>query len=140
MIKFEIPGEVKGKGRPRFARVGEFVKTYSDEQTVNYENWVKQCYVMEKQKQKITYVSKAYIEATINVYYPILKSVSRPKHLKMINKQIRPDKKPDADNIAKIILDALNGLAYDDDKQVVDLRVLKWYGEESKVVVSLMEI
>ena len=48
-----------------------------------------------------------------------------------------PTKKPDTDNIAKTILDSLNGIAFEDDKQVVALLVKKLYGEEAKVVVSL---
>ena len=49
-------------------------------------------------------------------------------------------KKPDADNIAKAILDSLNGLAYKDDNQIVDLSVKKEYGLENKIIVILEEI
>ena len=49
-------------------------------------------------------------------------------------------KKPDADNIAKIILDSLNGLAYKDDSQVSALMVLKDYGTENKIIVELEEV
>lgn len=48
-----------------------------------------------------------------------------------------PQKKPDTDNIAKIVLDALNGLAYPDDKQVVELQVLKTYDLDGYVEVEL---
>ena len=43
---------------------------------------------------------------------------------------LNPTKKPDADNIGKVVLDALNGIAYEDDKQVIELRVSKQYSEE----------
>ena len=48
--------------------------------------------------------------------------------------------KPDCDNIAKIVLDALNGLAYDDDSQVTELEVHKFYGDIGDVFVGLEEI
>ncbi|XZN30187.1 RusA family crossover junction endodeoxyribonuclease [Clostridium perfringens] len=46
----------------------------------------------------------------------------------------KPTKKPDVDNIAKIILDSLNGVAYKDDSQIVDLRIIKSYTEETERV------
>ena len=52
---------------------------------------------------------------------------------------IRPTIKPDVDNIAKVILDSLNGLAYKDDKQIVFCIISKWYGENPKVEVILEE-
>ena len=59
----------------------------------------------------------------------------------MATNEIRPTKKPDNDNIAKIILDALNGVAYQDDKQVVSLQVEKYYTEADEMVtVELQEL
>lgn len=49
-------------------------------------------------------------------------------------------KKPDMDNIAKIILDSLNGIAYEDDKQVVELHLYKQFAEQGKVFVKLETI
>lgn len=42
--------------------------------------------------------------------------------------------KPDADNLAKAVLDALNGLAWNDDSQVAILSVAKWVGEPGSFV------
>lgn len=49
-------------------------------------------------------------------------------------------KKPDSDNVAKAILDSLNGLVYKDDNQVSELLVLKRYGDENKILVELEEL
>jgi len=57
-----------------------------------------------------------------------------------LNGCIYPTKKPDADNIAKIVLDALNGVAYTDDTQVVNLSVQKRYGEVAEVKVEITEV
>ena len=53
---------------------------------------------------------------------------------------IMPTKKPDTDNIAKIVLDSLNGIAYPDDSQVVDLQVLKRYCENPRVELEIYPI
>ena len=58
----------------------------------------------------------------------------------MIENKVHHTKKPDCDNIAKSILDALNNVAYYDDSQICKLSVEKYYGEVPKVIVSLNEI
>lgn len=58
----------------------------------------------------------------------------------MLDNKIYPTVKPDTDNIAKSILDALNGIAYNDDKQVVTLIVQKWYAEVPSVSVMIKEV
>lgn len=115
-----IPGKVVGKQRPKFSRQGNFVKTYTPEKTVNYENWVKMCW-MNSGQEKI----QGNIIAVIVARFMIPQSFSKKKR-KELNEKPCP-KKPDCDNIAKSILDALNGIAYDDDAQIVDLSVSKVY-------------
>ena len=130
---FEIVGEPQGKGRPRFSTRGGFVKTYTPEKTASYENFVKLCYLNKYKGQKLD----GEIIAEIIAYFPIPKSFSKKKRSEAIEGKIRPTKKPDTDNIAKTILDSLNGIAFEDDKQVIALLVKKLYGEEAKVVVIL---
>lgn len=130
---FEIIGEPQGKGRPRFSTRGGFVKTYTPKKTASYENFVKVCYLNKYKGQKLD----GEIIAEIIAYFPIPKSFSKKKRSEAIEGKIRPTKKPDTDNIAKTILDSMNGIAFEDDKQVVALLVKKLYGEEAKVVVSL---
>ena len=130
---FEIVGEPQGKGRPRFSTRGGFVKTYTPEKTASYENFVKVCYLNKYKGQKLD----GEIIAEIIAYFSIPKSFSKKQRSEAIEGKIRPTKKPDTDNIAKTILDSLNGIAFEDDKQVVALLVKKLYGEEAKVVVSL---
>ena len=130
---FEIVGEPQGKGRPRFSTRGGFVKTYTPEKTASYENFVKVCYLNKYKGQKLD----GDIIAEITAYFSIPKSFSKKKRSEAIEGKIKPTKKPDTDNIAKTILDSLNEIAFDDDKQVVALLVKKIYGEEAKVVVTL---
>lgn len=130
---FEIAGDPQGKGRPRFSTRGGFVKTYTPEKTASYENFVKVCYLNKYKGQKLD----GEIIAEIIAYFPIPKSFSKKKRSEALEGKIKPTKKPDTDNIAKTILDSLNGIAFEDDKQVVALLVKKLYGEEAKVVVEL---
>lgn len=72
-------------------------------------------------------------------YYGIPKSASKKKKELMEKHSIRPLKKCDADNLAKCILDAGNGVIYPDDKQVVDLQVRRFYSNTPRVVVTIQE-
>lgn len=63
------------------------------------------------------------------------KSWSKRKIAAALNGELKPTVKPDLDNIAKIVADALNGLAYHDDSCIVDLMVRKRYGAEARVEV-----
>lgn len=115
-----IPGKPIGKARPKFSRQGNFVKTYTPEKTVNYENWVKMCWMNSGQEKM-----RGNIIAVIVARFMIPQSFSKKKRNELNEKPC--PKKPDCDNIAKSILDALNGIAYDDDAQIVDLSVSKVY-------------
>lgn len=130
--QFSIPGKPVGKGRPRFAVRGKFVQAYTPETTASFENLVKLCWQQsgcEKLEGEIT--------AVICAYFPIPKSTSKKKRAEMAVKHTGCTTKPDADNIAKIVLDALNKMAYDDDSQVTRLLVKKGYSDEPRTVVVL---
>ena len=129
---FTVAGTPVAKGRPRLGKFG----TYTPEKTVNYENLVKLSYADQCENQKLN----GYLIATIIAYMPIPKSTSKKNRQQMIDGTILPDKKPDVDNIAKGILDSLNGIAYDDDSAVVTLHVAKQYSENPRVAVSIEEI
>lgn len=79
------------------------------------------------------------VAVRIEAVYGIPKSYSKKKRERALNGELAPTKKPDADNIAKVVCDALNGVAYVDDTQVIDLRVFKRFGEPC-VTISICEI
>lgn len=133
LVEFEIPGKPAGKGRPRFMRNGH---TYTPDATTEFENLVRLYYKMHKHGVKLD----GEIKASIVAVFPVPKSDSKKKRAKKLEGTIRPTTKPDCDNIAKIVLDSLNHIAYDDDSQVVSLEVQKKYGEEPKTIVTLQEL
>lgn len=132
-INFVIPGKVQAKQRPRFN--GKFA--YTPKQTVEYENWIRTC-LLDKYKE--IKPSEEPLKAKIIAYYEIPKSTSKKKRQQMLNCEIFPTVKPDTDNIAKSILDSLNGIAYLDDKQIVKLEVEKYYSQAPSTVVMIEEI
>lgn len=128
---FTVPGAPQGKGRARVSTMGGFARAYTPEKTAKYENLVRLCYIEQYRQAKL----KGAVRAVITAYYPIPKSFSRVKRENAIKGLLRPQIKPDADNVVKVIMDALNGLAYDDDRQVVQIFISKYYGEACVKVV-----
>ena len=131
---FALRCEPQGKGRPRFYRRGNYVGTYTPEKTVDYEAEVKKAYC---QQCKGVFEKGVPIEVTVRAFFRPPKSTSKCKLDKMIDKKIRPTKKPDLDNVAKAIADALNGVAYHDDAQIVALHVEKFYDIYPRIEVEL---
>ncbi|MBR5795603.1 MAG: RusA family crossover junction endodeoxyribonuclease [Erysipelotrichaceae bacterium] len=135
-MRFTVYGNPVAKGRPKFRKQGSFVKTYTPEKTLNYENLVKISFDMCEEKAKL----EGQLKVTMMVYCTIPKSTSKKKKELMLTGKIRPTKKPDLDNITKSILDALNGRAFDDDKQVVSLTINKYYSAIPRVEVEISEV
>ena len=139
MIAFTIPGAPQGKARARTCRNGH---TYTPGNTVLYENLVKteflrQCGRGQRIRSDDT---RRAISMQITAVYPVPASYSKRDKAAALAGDLLPTKKPDADNVAKVIADALNGLAYDDDAQITDLLVLKRYGEDPEVRVKLWPV
>lgn len=135
MFEIEVPGDVVGKARPRMnTRVG---RAYTPTNTKNYEYFIRQCFLLKYQRfEKI----EGPVKVTIKAFFSVAKSASNRKKEKMLKNEIRPTKKPDIDNITKIVLDALNKFAFEDDVQVVELNVEKYYADYPKIYVKVEEI
>ena len=134
-VKFTVLGEPKGKGRPRFST--QTGRAFTPKQTVNYETLVHTEYMV--QCKGFRFPDDAMLDVRVIAYYSIPKSVSKKKRQAMLDHKIRPTKKPDFDNIGKVICDALNKIAYRDDSQIVDAQVRKFYSDRPRVVVTIRE-
>lgn len=137
-VKFIIPGNPKGKGRPRVVNRNGFSKAYTPKDTAMYENLVRVEY--EIQTSRYRFDDDAALEMIIDAYYEIPKSTTKKKKELMEAGVIRPKKKPDADNCIKVVADSLNAVAYRDDTQIVDCRCRKYYSDEPRVEVTIKEI
>ena len=132
-IFFTVP-QVSGKGRPRFARQGTFVKTYTDAKTLTYEKSIQTC---AKQAMGSTSPLIGAVAAYLHIGIPIPPSYSKTRQKACIEGLERPTKKPDIDNIVKAVLDGMNGIVYLDDKQVVDLHLTKVYSETEGIDILI---
>ena len=132
-VSFTIDGDPVGKGRPRVTKTG---RAYTPKATQKYEAIVKTLY---KTECKYTFPEGVPLDVRITSYHYIPSSASRKLKEAMRTHKARPCKKPDVDNIVKIILDSLNRIAYHDDAQVVDLQVRKFYSDKPRVVVTIQE-
>ena len=127
-VSFFVPGEVVGKGRPRFTSYGGYAKAFTPAKTTNYENLVKLSY--QEAYRDSRFPDDAQLTMEIVAVFPILKSTSKKNRALMESGEIAPAKKPDCDNIVKSICDALNLVAYKDDSQITDLQIVKRYESE----------
>jgi Holliday junction resolvase RusA-like endonuclease len=109
--------------------------TYTPEKTVLYENLIKTEY--RRQCNDHRFDDKQPLCMEVKAEYMIPASASKAKRAAMARGEIRPMKKPDWDNVGKVVSDALNKLAYRDDTQIVDCTVRKFYSERPKITVKI---
>lgn len=134
MIIICIPGKPQGKGRPRFAKRGSFVKVYTDAKTASYEDRIR---LFARQRMGACAPLDGPVVVTLSLTMLPPASWSKSKRQDAIDGKILPEVKPDLDNCAKIVMDACNGIVYLDDKQVVDLHISKRYGMIEEVVMRV---
>lgn len=138
-MKFTVPGQPKGKARARTVRRGGGKSfSYTPEGTILYENLIKTCYLQDA--GHVLFNDGQPLAVDIIAFYEVPKSYSKKKKQEMLDGQLYPTKKPDIDNIAKCVLDALNKLAYRDDTQVVRLHMEKRYAKIPRVEVEIREV
>lgn len=132
-VDFTIDGEPEGKARPRFnTKTG---RAYTTDRTRMYEDYTKLLY-----RSQIKHFFEGYIRLTVKAYYKIAKSDSKKiKEQKRAN-ILRPSKKPDIDNVYKLIADALNDIAYKDDTQIIEGAFYKYYSDNPRVEVTIESI
>lgn len=139
-ICFTVPGKPQGKARARtfYNPKTKGMSSVTPEKTVLYENFISTCYLQAAGEER--FADTAYIRIRIQAFYGIPKSSSKVKREAMLKGELLPAKKPDIDNIAKAVLDALNSVAYRDDTQVVELQLRKQYSEKPRVEICMEEL
>lgn len=138
MIVFTVEGKPQGKARARTfynKRLGR-MQSITPEQTKSYEDLIRWSYTAAGGK----YLGETTLQVDIRAYYPIPKAFSKAKTNDAVTQKLRPTTKPDCDNIIKVVLDALNGVAYYDDKQVICVSCNKYYGETGYLKVTITEV
>ena len=134
IYEFEMYGSIVGKARPRMnTRTG---RAYTPTKTKLYEYALRQWFLREYPDFKPI---ESRVKVTIIAYFEIPKSTSKKKEAEMLNGNISSTKKPDADNIIKIVLDGMNKFAFKDDTQVTKLEIEKKYDVNPRIYVKIEE-
>ena len=133
-VTFTVPGEPFGKQRPRFTIRNNKTYTRTPTETSSYESAVKWFYL---QQTGYMFPDDVPIRVKIYAYFSIPKSDSKKKKQLKLQGKIFPIKKPDWDNIGKIICDSLNGIAYKDDSHIVEAEVHKRFSNNPRVEVVI---
>ena len=135
-ICFEVLGIPVGKGRPRFYRRGKFMGTYTPDKTRNYE----ENFLSQALKFKPEIPLESDLSVSLIFFFPIPASFSKAKKILANSEMLFVSKKPDIDNLIKSVLDPLNGIFYNDDKQVVKVTAEKRYSMIPRIAVKIEEI
>jgi Holliday junction resolvase RusA-like endonuclease len=136
MLQFHIDAEPVPKGRPKFSQVGGFMRAYTPKKTSDYESIVR---ATAQQAMGPTDLLETAVGVYLYIRLPIPKSHSKKRREACLSGQEKPIKKPDIDNLAKSILDGMNGVIWKDDSQIVSLHVTKVYSSGSGVDVLVKE-
>ncbi len=132
-IRITLDVEPKGQMRPRFFSAGKFQKTYKHEKQKAEESKLLGLLYQHAPQKPL----ECAVELKIVAYMPIPKSWPKWKRASAMEGSLRPDKKPDADNLTKMILDVFNGIFWRDDKQVVDISVKKYYSHSPRWEIEI---
>ena len=133
---FIVEGTPIAKGRPKFRRINNFVSVYTPAKTRNYENEVG---AIAKAAMRGQEPLETPVVVCVYISMAVPASYSKKRRQDCLNKIERPLKKPDIDNVAKAITDAMNGIVYQDDCQIVSLHITKVYGTDGSVGVYVAE-
>ena len=117
------------KARPRVTMVGGRARAYTPKKSADYERHIAREWAHERQSGPV--------RLDIVFGMPIPQSWSKKQQDAAASLLILPAKKPDIDNLIKAVMDALNGVAYDDDNQVIELSAKKVYAPEPYVAIWL---
>jgi len=134
-LTFHVDINPVPKGRPRFSKVGGFMRSYTPKKTSDYET--------EIRTQAQAVMTREPLETPLAVYLyfrlPIPRSHTKKRQEACLNGSERPIKKPDIDNLAKSVLDGLNGVVWHDDSQIVSLHLTKVYARNPGIDLLIRE-
>lgn len=130
-IVITLPGTPQGKGRPRFVR--RTGAAYTPAKTRSYESMLQGAAI---EAMRGLGLMDGPVEVEVTAYFPVPASWSKRKRQAALAGETRPAKKPDADNLLKV-LDSLNAVVFRDDAQIVDASVAKHYSDQPRLEVRV---
>lgn len=125
IYQFTVPGKPRGKQRPRFGNG----RVYTPKETQDYERLIRQCFVREN-RGAVPF--KGSVKVAVICYYSAPKKTTKKREEEMRAGIVYPTVKPDLDNVFKAVADALNGYAYEDDRQIYGAYIEKRFDLDGK--------
>lgn len=135
-IEFFVSMDPVAQGRPRFSTACGYARAYDPKKSREAKSYL-QLAAAEAMGQEVPL--EGALRLWIVVYRPAPKSVSQKKLREMLGGKIMPTTKPDASNYQKLVEDALNGIVWRDDSQLVETRCIKRYGEKPGYKIQVTE-
>lgn len=135
-VSLALPGPPRGKGRPRFGRAGQFVRVWTDRKTATYEEALSEVALIA---MRALQPREGPLSVQMEAGMPIPASWSQKKRQAALAGDLCPIGKPDFDNIAKIVGDALNKIVWRDDSQIVVCAFRKFYAAEPALRISVFD-
>lgn len=135
-IYFTFEIEPISQLRPRASSRGGHVRVYDHPKVKQFKNLLRGLATEQYDKPPMT----GALSVSLLFYRPVQKSISNVERQRRLSNQHKPTVKPDADNYVKSALDALNGVLWNDDAQIVKLTAEKRYGEKGKIIITVTQL
>lgn len=134
-ITFTVKG-VQGKARPRASYIHGHTVMYTPKKTKDFEKAIATEFLDAGGEM---FDKDCPVKVSVLIFHGIPKGVSKKKFTEMLDQLTRPIKKPDGDNVLKCVMDGLNGIAYKDDTQVVEMDARKYWSTEDYMIVTISD-
>lgn len=137
-ITITLPGQPKGKGRPRFrvvkSKTGKvFGSAFTDAQTRSYETLLREAAEAVMGEAPLL---EGALQIDVEARFDVPQSWSRKKREAALRGEVMPTGRPDLDNLVKV-LDALNSVVWRDDSQIVIANIAKLYADRPALVIKV---
>lgn len=137
-MQITIPIEPQQQERPRYSSRGRFVRVYDPKNTKQFKRAVK-TYISEYMLERNIRQFEAPLVVTLIFYRNVQKSLSKVEKLRRLDGIHPPDVKPDLSNYLKSVEDALNGVLWKDDSQIIGEHIIKLYSEQPRIEIAIEE-
>lgn len=136
-IRFVVPGQPQGKGRPRVGTIGGHARMFTPQKTVAYEGFI----ALQAQIAMAGHdLLEGPVEVRMFIACQVPASWSQKKQRDALAGLVVPTSKPDIDNVVKAVFDGINGVVWRDDVLVVDLALRKRYSASPRVEVEIVPL